>query len=82
MTRLLNTAMKGTATETVASSWMEALGGVSMCSIFRIPPDFWAKLGNATTLNAAATAARPIRAVIVSSLIDAGLDLPHAKDAQ
>ena len=37
--------MNGTATETVASSWIEALGGVSMCWIFSIPPDFWADTG-------------------------------------
>ena len=39
--------MNGTATETVASSWIEALGGVSMCWIFSTPPDFWAAAGAA-----------------------------------
>ena len=35
--------MNGTAVETVASSWIEALGGVSMCWILRIPPGFCAQ---------------------------------------
>jgi C4-dicarboxylate-specific signal transduction histidine kinase len=34
--------MNGTATETVASSWMEALGGVSMCWMRKVPPLFCA----------------------------------------
>ena len=37
--------MNGTATDTVASSWIEALGGVSMCWIFSTPPDFCAAAG-------------------------------------
>jgi hypothetical protein len=36
--------MNGTATETVASSWIEALGGVSICWIFSTPPVFWAQV--------------------------------------
>src|SRR5918993_2094452 len=35
--------MNGTAVEIVASSWIEALGGVSMCWILRTPPDFCAQ---------------------------------------
>ena len=40
--------MNGTATETVASSWIEALGGESMCWILSTPPAFWAAAGLAT----------------------------------
>src|SRR5882724_8853870 len=56
--------MNGTAVETVASSWIEALGGVSMCWILRIPPDFWAHPGLAVTTMPAAKAAKsnhPVR---------------------
>ena len=38
--------MNGTATDTVASSWIEALGGVSMCWILSTPPDFCAAAGS------------------------------------
>ena len=41
-TRLLNTAMNGWFTEIVASSWIEALGGLSRWEILRVPPCFWA----------------------------------------
>src|ERR1700722_16385067 len=37
-TRLLNTAMNGWFTEIVDSSWIEALGGLSRCEIFSVPP--------------------------------------------
>ncbi len=40
--------MNGTATDTVASSWIEALGGESMCWILSTPPVFWAAAGLAT----------------------------------
>ena len=39
--------MNGMTAEKVASSWIEALGGVSMCWIFSTPPDFWASPGHA-----------------------------------
>ena len=47
--------MNGTAVEIVASSWIEALGGVSMCWMRSTPPDFWAQPGPAVTLNAVTT---------------------------
>src|SRR5882757_514865 len=53
ITRLLNTAMNGWMTEIVASSWIEALGGLSRWEIFRVPPCFWAKAGAAANTNAA-----------------------------
>src|SRR6476619_4241669 len=56
--------MNGTATETVASSWIEALGGVSMCWILSTPPDFWAHPGLAVMTMPAAKAAgmnHPVR---------------------
>src|ERR1700743_1665479 len=40
--------MNGTGTDTVASSRIDALGGLSMCWILSTPPCFWANAGNAT----------------------------------
>ena len=76
ITRLLNTPMNGTATETVASSWIEALGGVSMCWILRMPPAFCAHAAPAvTTVDATtqpnakhANATHPVRLFMSSSL--------------
>ena len=45
--------MNGWTTEIVASSWIEALGGLSRWEIFRVPPCFWAKAGTAANMNAA-----------------------------
>jgi hypothetical protein len=66
--------MNGTATDTVASSWIEALGGVSMCWMRSTPPDFCALAGLATA-SASATAMqaiRPLSVFIVSSQIGGG----------
>ena len=57
ITRLLNSPMNGTATETVASSWIDALGGVSMCWIFRTPPAFCAQPAPAVAITNATTPA-------------------------
>ena len=38
--------------EIVASSWIEALGGLSRWEIFRVPPCFWAKAGAVANTNA------------------------------
>src|SRR5262245_11654768 len=58
--------MNGTTVETVASSWMEALGGVSMCWILSTPPGFCAQPACATTTIAAAIATtNPIRAFML-----------------
>jgi hypothetical protein len=63
--------MKGTAADTVASSWIEALGGVSMCWILSTPPDFWAATGVANSSPASTSRViRPFLASIVSSLDD------------
>src|ERR1700704_88497 len=63
--------MKGTATDTVASSWIEALGGVSMCWILSTPPDFCAATGAANSSPASTSRViRPFLAFIVSSLDD------------
>src|SRR6185503_20988944 len=74
--------MNGTTTDTVASSWIEALGGLSMCSILSTPPRFWASAGPATrnAAIAASNATRPLWAFIVSSLLDLNrtLLLTHA----
>src|SRR5579862_753446 len=43
ITRLLNTPMNGMLVEYVASSWIEALAGLSRWYIFRMPPCFCAK---------------------------------------
>src|SRR5262245_16495108 len=59
--------MNGTAVETVASSWIEALGGVSMCWILRMPPDFCAHPLLAVVIAAANTASgisQPLRVFI------------------
>src|SRR4030095_15431608 len=56
--------MNGTAVETVASSWIEALGGVSMCWILRTPPGFCAQADPVVATSAAANAAgmsHPVR---------------------
>src|SRR6478672_7690018 len=61
--------MKAAGTDTVASSWIEALGGLSMCWIFSTPPDFCASAGPASTsaATAASNATRPLWIFIVSS---------------
>jgi hypothetical protein len=41
-TRLLNTAMTGRSANTVASSWIDMLAGLSMVCSRRMPPCFWA----------------------------------------
>ena len=41
-TRLLNSDMNGSTVELVASSWIEALGGLSRWYIFSTPPLFCA----------------------------------------
>src|SRR5258708_11914135 len=51
MTRLLKTGMKGTLVEYVASSWMEALPGLSRWYIRKVPPCFGSAAG-ATLENA------------------------------
>src|SRR5712671_3685815 len=48
--------MKGRTVELVASSWIEALGGLSRWYIFSTPPLFWA---SATPLEHIRAAARP-----------------------
>ena len=61
--------MKGTATDTVASSWIDALGGVSMCWIFSTPPAFWLQPLPGISSSAAVAAAvvkRQTRAIISS----------------
>src|SRR5260370_39881490 len=45
MTRLLKTGMKGTLVEYVASSWMEALPGLSRWYIRKVPPCFGSAAG-------------------------------------
>src|SRR6266508_1475106 len=60
--------MYGTAVETVASSWIEGLGGMSMCWILRTPPRFCAQAALAVAVNDAAatsTAIHPIRIFIL-----------------
>src|SRR6185437_13896373 len=37
--------MNGITTEAVPSSWIEALGGLSICSMCSVPPCFWAWAG-------------------------------------
>src|ERR1700710_3052591 len=61
--------MNAAGTDTVASSWIDALGGLSICWILRIPPDFWADAGpaNTTAAMAASKAKRPLWVFIVSS---------------
>src|SRR6476620_9630434 len=73
--------MYGMTAEKVASSWIEALGGESMCSIFSTPPDFWARTGLLTRMKAAAVA-RPRHRVglfIVSSLARLAAKIPALK---
>src|SRR6266568_5029460 len=49
--------MNGITVETVASSWIEALGGLSHRYMRKVPPGFWADAGLATSTKAAANAA-------------------------
>src|SRR5439155_7897094 len=49
--------MNGIMVETVASSWIEALGGLSHRYMRKVPPGFWADAGLATSTKAAANAA-------------------------
>src|SRR5262245_17190350 len=60
--------MNGTTDEIVASSWIDALGGVSMCWILRTPPCFWADAPLAATANATTPAKAKHSFFIVSSL--------------
>src|SRR5688500_12445722 len=64
MTRLLNTAMNGTATETEISSCSEGLGGVSMCWMRRMPPLFCAVAALTESTDAVRPAAST-RAILV-----------------
>src|SRR5262249_17345452 len=61
--------MNGTGTDTVASSRIDALGGLSMCWILSTPPCFWAWAGiadaDASTAMAANNARRRPLAFIV-----------------
>src|SRR5215472_11255066 len=61
MTRLLNTPIIGPSATKVASSTIDMLAGLSGLYIFRMPPDFWANAGSATTAtsNGAAIANAP-----------------------
>src|SRR5882672_6785201 len=54
--------MKGTTVEVVASSWIEALGGLSWKYIFRIPPLFWACAVGASVVPNANAATAPSKA--------------------
>src|ERR1700761_6218870 len=56
ITRLFMTAMNGTTVELVASSWIEALGGLSRWYILRMPPGFCAKAAEHDRTRDAATA--------------------------
>src|SRR5260370_3161630 len=49
--------MNGITVETVASSWIEPLGGLSHRYMRKVPPGFWANAGLATSTKAAANAA-------------------------
>jgi len=49
--------MNGTTTEMVASSWIEALGGVSLCCILRTPPAFCAQPASAVVITNTTTPA-------------------------
>ena len=49
--------MNGTTVETVASSWIDALGGVSLCCILRMPPAFCAQPASAVAITNATTPA-------------------------
>src|SRR6185312_11894702 len=70
--------MNAAGTDTVASSWIEALGGLSMCWIFSTPPCFWASAGPPSTnaATAASNATRPLRVLIVSSQRNVDFDAP------
>src|SRR4029077_337307 len=57
ITRLLNTPIIVPWPAIVASSWIDMLAGLSKKYIFRMPPDFWASAGVATTVTASAKAA-------------------------
>jgi len=62
--------MNGTATDTVASSWIEALGGVSMCWIFSTPPYFCAHpapVGATTAATTKINAKHPFGIFMLSS---------------
>src|SRR5262245_47654143 len=50
--------MNGVVVETVASSWMEALGGLSQMYIRSVPPCFWADTGPTASNSVAAKVAR------------------------
>ena len=60
MTRLLNTPIIGPIANTVASSWIDMLAGLSGVYIRRMPPCFWANAvpaADITASNALAAAA-------------------------
>ena len=52
--------MNGTVVETVASSWIEALGGLSQRYMRNVPPCFWASAGPAASSVSAADAAATV----------------------
>jgi hypothetical protein len=60
-TRLLNSAMNGITVELVASSWIEALGGLSRWYIFSTPPLFCASA--TPELKTRAAARPPVRII-------------------
>src|SRR3954447_6364656 len=53
--------MNGVVVETVASSWIEALGGLSQMYMRNVPPCFWASDGPAASSVSAADAAATAR---------------------
>jgi hypothetical protein len=68
----LNTDMNGMTVEIVASSWIEALGGLSICVMRSVPPDFCASdapalNSEAALIKKAAAIIRDERVIIVSS---------------
>jgi hypothetical protein len=56
MTRLLKTAIIGRSANTVASSWIDMLAGLSGEYILRMPPAFCANAGSAVTATSNGTA--------------------------
>ena len=69
ITRLLNTDMKGMFTEMVASSWTEALGGLSRWEMRSVPPCFWARAGDTATIKATAVPARNANPVRIQKIL-------------
>src|SRR5438034_7654122 len=67
--------MNGITVDTVASSWIDALGGLSHRYMRSVPPCFWANVGPAAASKAAPHAATmvPTRWRMVSSLFGTGV---------